>query len=258
LNCGEKYRRLYIVPDAPPNIVGVKAKFGSAFHASLQYMYNEVLLCKEEQKAPDRVKMSEIAVTTFHMNFESGLNDVNVKPTKNDPDPAEAHAKGEEMIQEYIRTQLDRFDPAYVEHKIEFEIPGVTPFVSYVDLITTDGVIIDFKSGFKRLDEGAEHKSRQLTLYALGYYKKFGKMPKSVGLMSCAWGRDEGVKGGRGKPQFAWLESKRGPGHFRRLTETIRRTVDMLEVGIFLPPPEKSFLCNEEQCQFHSTCGVRP
>jgi hypothetical protein len=161
------------------------------------------------------------------------------------------------MIEGYIQTQIGRFDPAYAELKVEFDIPGVTPFTSHIDLITTDGIIVDFKCKLKKPNEGLEHRSRQLTLYALAFFKKFGTMPKAVGLMWCGWGRPEGLKGGVGGPQFSWLESKRGPGHFKRLTETIKRITDLQEVGIYLPATEDSYLCTEE-CQFHKTCVVRP
>lgn len=257
LGCGEKYRRLYMVENAPKNIVGVKAVFGKTWHSVMQYLYNDLIVCKQDGTEQDLKKLAEVALVTFHENFESGLKDGNVKPTKNDPDPAEIHAKADAMIPAFIQREMARFDPAFVELKVDFDLPGITPFTSYIDLITTDGTIVDFKVKLRRMNEGAEHRSRQLTLYALAFYQKFGKMPKSVGYFWCGWGRDEGVKKGTGSPQFSWLESKRGPGHFKRLTESVRRAMDLQEVGVYLPAPEDSFICSEE-CQFHESCPVRP
>lgn len=67
----------------------------------------------------------------------------------------------------------------YIEHEYMCNIEGVSvPYRSKIDLITSDGLIIDLKTtGFKR--PNLEH-SLQLDLYSFGYYAEFGILPRGV------------------------------------------------------------------------------
>lgn len=258
LRCPEKYHQLYAVEDAQKNIVGYKAIFGRAFHSAMQAIYlkiMEVRNANQQRLAPQ--DLNEIGFRVFKEAFSRGIEEVNVKQMKNDPEPDELAGKASAMIEEYCQTEVYRFDPLYVEKKVMFKMPSGRPVVGHLDLITTDGWIVDFKSKFKRMSVGEAHKSRQLSIYAMGYYAEFGELPKRVGLMWCGWGLPKGQRGGKGGPQFDWLESNRSPGHFKRLREAMQNALDLIEVGIYIPPPQDSFVCTTE-CQFWKTCPVRP
>ncbi|MEE9366057.1 MAG: PD-(D/E)XK nuclease family protein [Dehalococcoidales bacterium] len=258
LRCGEKYRRIYA--DDPPqkNIVGYKAVFGRSWHGAMQAIYMKVM--ERRDGGQDRLspeELAEVGWRAFDYGFRRGVEDPFVKQMKNDPEPDELAGKASRMIEAFCEQEVYRFDPGYVEEKVTFELPNGRRVVGYLDLVTTDGYIVDFKSKFKRMNVNEAHKSRQLSIYTLGYYAKFEKLPVGVGLMWCGWGRDKDVKGGPGKPQFEWLESSRGPGNFKRLRNAMQEALDLIEVGTFLPPPQDSFVCTNE-CQFWKTCPVRP
>lgn len=77
----------------------------------------------------------------------------------------------------------DQFEPTHIEYGFKFPFPKENPVVlmrGFIDMITSDGCIIDHKSGSKKPSSTELANNPQLIIYVWAYEQIFGKKPKAV------------------------------------------------------------------------------
>jgi len=91
------------------------------------------------------------------------------------------------LVSQYFSDPKNVIKPAIlngkpmVEYKLEFKVDGIK-FLGYIDIVSSKGFIVDYKTAknpYTQKDlEPFSEKGMQLTSYALGYYERFGRIPK--------------------------------------------------------------------------------
>ena len=78
--------------------------------------------------------------------------------------------EGYDLLAFYLEEIAPRVRPHLVEHRLNFELEGVpVPVVGQVDLIETDGVVVDHKTSLWPYREDYLDSDVQLFCYAVGY-----------------------------------------------------------------------------------------
>lgn len=145
-NCPHRYHRRYNLGE--PDVAGPPLLIGRAFHKAMEEAMR--------YKLAHQVDLGDKAVVDI---FRDAFDEDASKPTFVDldslvedqidwqgEDPKEVRKMGERTLLRYHRKHAPFLQPLMVEERIEKEImPGVK-LVGIIDLVTTTGTVIDYKS----------------------------------------------------------------------------------------------------------------
>jgi putative RecB family exonuclease len=168
--------------------------------------------------------------------------------------PEELHNEGLRMLLDNQTTSmLDNIHPMidatgiWIERKIELAVPGVPiPIIGYIDIITRDGIMGDFKTSGKSWtpDKAAAELQPLFYLAAVSQNKWFGvQIDKFTHYIF--------VK--TKKPQVQVLESNHKFMEFFFLFNLIRNVWRGIEAGVFVENPG-SWKCSVKFCEYWGRC----
>jgi len=165
--CPHKYYRRYILKE--PDVFGAPLILGRAFHEALEHNFLHRIECGVDLGAKEIAKIfrdcfdREANLPEFTDLEDLQSNQVNWAGE----DPAELRTLGQRTLLRYHRQHVPFLDPSSVELRLEREVaPGVM-MVGLIDLITTQGVVIDYKTVAYPWREDRTETALQPTCYAL-------------------------------------------------------------------------------------------
>lgn len=129
---------------------------GSAVHAGIAENFRQKLETREDL---DIAGVQAIA----RLNLEAELADAQLSATDN---PADLRGLSDALVSLYMERVAPSIDPAAVELRVEGAIAGVH-VSGYVDVLDTEGRVIDIKTASKKPAGVSPEYRRQLTTYAL-------------------------------------------------------------------------------------------
>lgn len=237
LTCPLAYRYIYV--DGATRMPGnIYMDFGSAVHAALDFNMRQKINTKKD------LPHKEI-VSFFSKDFAERIAKL---PRQGffKADPRTMLAQGQELVAQFMIQIAPELQPIATEQY--FEIPFETyPFgiKGYIDLITVDGQVIDYKSAgtstFRTWTQKYVDNMIQLKIYSLAYRKMYGK-PEDCSRIDVL-GR---LVGG---PKFKTLKTKSKDYELMALIQLMYRMNEMIEEDKFFPNMQN---CSE--CDFKNSC----
>lgn len=254
LDCGEYYRNHRVVGHIPPTGIGAIA--GKSYHRALECLFVENAHLFPDLEAslvnPNVLGAKGEYDAVWSMNPPAKLMPV--------PEMDEYEEKARVMWP-LAQAAFDKYrtilKPKMLEAEFITDIAG-SPVKGYMDMVTSDGIVLDWKTGVRAPSENAALRSPQLTAYDWAYRKLFGKPPKKLGII---WATMRKVKGsGMLTPEFReFWSDPRTDDDFERLQARFGLLKQTLENdGPWLPAQEGHWLCSKERCIYWEGCKVRP
>lgn len=115
-----------------------------------------------------------------------------------------------------------------------------------LDLIDSNGAIVDLKTTGKTKSQGDIDKSSQLTFYHATYKANKGEDPKKIVI--------ENIVDLKSGPKVVTLETSRTNDDIQVLVNRINTMVKSIEAGVFLPASPDSWACTKKFCGYASSC----
>jgi len=241
--CGEQYRRRYIEGDRYPP--GIAMLVGRATDQTVSYdLENKIkkgeLLSSDIIKdfAADAIK-KELKNSEFVLGNEEkemGLKVVKGEATDNSIALSLLHHNilAPEInpidVQKWFRIELEGFD---------FDLVGL------ID-IEEENAIRDTKTSGKTPNVGIEHKSDQLTIYAMNRYAETGKMPEKLFLDYLVNGKKTNTAGTR--------ETWRDENDIRTMLNRIETAAEIIQKEVYMPTNPDNWWCSQKYCGYWDTC----
>jgi len=238
LTCPIAYRNLYVVgmPQQPPNIYMV---YGTAIHKALEINFKQKIKTGKD-----------LSVDVVYAHFWKAFQKEQLQVTDR-VNPAVIRSMelaATDSLGYYIKNIAPDIQPKEVEFRFEVKMKNFPiTLVGYMDLITVDGVIRDYKTAgkdwkrkFSTLEVG---KSMQLTLYAAAYRKLFKQ--KEKGLVFDVMPRCESETFVR--------ETTRTDEQVLQVLKLATDIEKIVKLGVFVPNYTS---CS--QCEFRHSCEKRP
>ncbi len=135
-----------------------------------------------------------------------------------------------------------------VESKIEFNVPGVEiPVIGYIDLLTSGGRIVDFKTSKTSWNQDKADKELQASFYATSLYMN-GIVPYDQPVFV-----DYVVMVKNKTPKIQVLTTTRTAEDIQTVFNTTSEIWKSIQREAFFPNAS-SFLCSEKYCDAWSLC----
>ena len=152
----------------PPNIYML---YGTAIHKALEYNFKQKI--KSRKDLPHQEVYAK-----FEEVFDEETDKHNIY---RDATYSMMIFQAQGTIEQYITEVAPDLQPLYVEYEFELKLKNFPITIKgYIDLITEDGRIIDYKTSGKswksQYRQTSVDKDIQLTLYSAAYRKAFGKV----------------------------------------------------------------------------------
>ena len=151
LGCSFKWaaRKILRLPDPPS---GARS-MGSAVHNAVR--------ANMDQKCDEHIDLPVEGVVGVYRDAWNRLE--RETEFRDDEDPGELKAQGEQLVRLYMDQEAPRVDPYCVEYQVRGVIGGV-PVRGYIDLLDVDGRIIDLKTAARKPSEiGSDHRFQVAT-----------------------------------------------------------------------------------------------
>lgn len=153
---------------------------------------------------------------------------------------------GVRCLEVYHKERSPLFQPIAVQDKIFFEFENVDyGWQAYLDMVTEDRRIIDFKTAQKSPKIIQAITSDQLTAYALGFRLKYGKVEKSVGFEFLI-----NLK----EPKVLGLEATRTKEEIDDYLKIVGTVHEAIKKEIFTPCSQEGWWCSIGSCGFFPEC----
>jgi len=229
--CGIQYYFRYVEGiKIPPKSALV---LGSAFHKAQEAEYKNKIVTSEDLPIDE---VLDVLSDNIERAFsEEVLLDEEEQSKGKEVVKATIKDNSTYMMKEYYEVVAKNTTPVAVEEQFILT-DMIVPIVGYIDLITSEGIVVDTKTASRTPASDEADKSQQLTIYALGHLKYYGHFPSKLRL-------DYVVKPKNNKSQIVSLETTRSNEQIARLERRIRRVVDGINKGVFIPPDQGSWAC---------------
>lgn len=235
LTCSLKYKFDYI--DRLPKATRSAAlALGTAVHAALQWLHRD-------RKAGRNPPLDEV-LRVFAADWHAQTTATDVL-TREDPDTL--LLKGKELLTAYYHQPWIPVQGA----EVPFQIPLVNPETGeildlplrgVIDLIETDGALVEFKTPQRTPPADAIADNLQLTAYAYAYETLFGKPPSTIRLVNLVKTK---------QPKIESQETDRGERDYVRLFSIAKEVIKGVRAGVFVPN-RGCWLCSD--CEFDTDC----
>ncbi|HEY4961014.1 MAG TPA: PD-(D/E)XK nuclease family protein [Terriglobales bacterium] len=154
MTCPAKWYFRYLIGLSEPT-TGALA-LGKAFHGTLAWYFRQKLSTGRDMKAEE---LREV----FVEEWSTAIADAALR---DDEGAVELAATGQILVAAYVTEAAGPLQPNAVEQTVQGEIAGVK-VQGIVDLLDTDGRVVDFKTASKRPNGLSAEHSLQLTTYAM-------------------------------------------------------------------------------------------
>ena len=151
-----------------------KTVFGLAIHHALEYWGN----CKI---GGFPVRLKDV-IEEFHKYFDEHYSEITIWGTDT---PMQLKIQGENALQLFFTKFKGQLKPKLVETQFIIDRgKNSLPVLGYIDLLTTDGCIYDYKCGKSSV---ASRYIGNMSCYAWSYLIKHGSLPKEVATIAIKW-----------------------------------------------------------------------
>ena len=236
LFCPLAYKYSYIdgVQQDPPGIYMI---YGTAIHEALAHNFRQKIKSREDLSWEEVFKkyLDVFETESSKINFSDGVLKRSFQ------------LSAERTLDYYLGNVAPTLQPKCVEQKFELKLKHFPiTIMGFIDLITEDGLIIDYKTvgkDWKRKYTLYElDKNFQATMYASAFRKMFKSKEKAI--------------------RFDILPRYEAEAHLKVTTRTEEQVLNFLkfatdiekiiELGVFMPN-----LASCSRCQFKDTCNKR-
>lgn len=241
LDCSEAWKRKYIdkVPSPPtPTLL-----LGSAIHDTIENAVRfrvegsgeralTEMFAEAWQARVDGAPDCEWAADTPETVQDDGLRIV----------------QGREFASMVRRLTPARDDAGlWIERKVELQVPGVpVPIIGYIDMVTVDGVINDFKTAARMWDANRAKEEIQPLVYLAALNQMGMTVPKNT---FRHWVITKGKT-----PKVVEFENNHTWDSIFWMFEMVRRVWRGIEHEVFVPNPNTAWRCSPKWCPHWSTC----
>ncbi len=235
LGCPLQYKFRYIDKLPRPWRASAMA-FGSSIHSAIEWFHRE--------RIADRMPLESAVVSIFLADWHAQ----NVEPLVfADGESKDGLAeKGSAMIRLYVK-ESGKSVPSAVEERFSVGLVDAESWEELgvdlhgvIDLVESDGTVVDLKTSGRSFDVGSLERHLQLSIYALAVLGRTGRIPKLRidALMKTKVARLERYEVHRSHSDLAWA------------ARLIRRVVGAIDARQFFPSP--SWRCAE--CEYYARC----
>jgi hypothetical protein len=219
LQCSKHWKYRYI--DQVPTESSDALLFGSAWHKMIGLVVDgdtpsDAWLC---------------AHTETFKEHESNLFDLGIKMLQN-PN---------------INLEIAELKPREIEYKFEAHFPGVpVPVIGFIDMITQDGHVIDFKTAGRKWTQDRADNDLQPTFY-LAALNKLGlvELPATFRYMIFTKTKN---------PEVQVIDTTRTAADVLALYALVKEVWDAIEMGVYVPSGIGNWKCSSNYCEFWNLC----
>ena len=237
--CPESWRRRYIEREIiPPKLAMLK---GTAVHAGAEHNFRQKIDSHEDLPTTEII---DAAVASYeaklkHDGYQLG-KDENEKSVSETKDLVALMAAGHAM------QQAPDYQPAEVEKHFRLELPAIShDLVGVIDLVTTGGDVVDFKTSGRSMSPADAEVSTQLTVYAAA------KNPDGESTVRLDVLLEPTT---RNPVRRQVIEANRDKTDLPILARRVAIVSKTIDAGLFPPAAVGSWWCGESWCGYWSTC----
>lgn len=146
-----------------------------------------------------------------------------------------------------IETEILNLKPSQIEYQFELHVPGVpVPMIGFIDMITQDGHVIDFKTASRKWTQDRADNDLQPTFY-LAALNQLGlvELPAQFRYMVFTKTRN---------PEVQILDTTRTAQDVLALYSLIKEVWQAIEAGIYVPNGVGNWKCSSNYCEFWNLC----
>lgn len=236
LGCSLQYKFRY-VDKLPRPWRAASMAFGTSIHAAIEWFHRE--------RIARRIPHPEGVVSIFLADWYAQT----VEPLvfSKDESKESLAEKGEQMVRVYVDAAQATAVPSAVEERFSVGLVDVENWEEIdvalhgvIDLIESDGTVVDLKTVGRSFDVVGLERHLQLSIYALAVLVRDGAIPKLRidALLKTKVPRLERYETVRTLADLAWT------------AQLIASVVRSIDVGQFFPNP--SWRCTE--CEYYAEC----
>lgn len=238
LTCPIAYRNFYIagIPKPPPNIY---MAYGTSIHKALEVNFKAKKTSKKDMDV-------SIVYQSFLTSFQEEQKKVKgkISPTVRRSMELSAY----DALKDYMLHVAPTIQPKEIELKFEVKLKNFpVTLMGYIDLITEDGYIIDYKTAGKdwkrKFSQKNVDNNLQLTIYSTIYRKLFKQ--KEKGLIFDVMPRCE--------TKVFRKKTTRTDSQILTVLKLATNIEKVIELGVFTPNLQS---CS--QCYFRNKCDKCP
>lgn len=237
--CPESWRRRYIEREIiPPKLAMLK---GSAVHSGAEHNFRQKIDSHEDLPTTEII---DAAVSAYedklkHDGYQLG-KDESEQTVGETKDLVALMAAGHAM------QQAPDYQPAEVEKQFRLELPAIShDLVGVIDLVTTSGDVVDFKTSGRSMSPADAEVSTQLTVYAAS------KNPDGESTVRLDVLLEPTT---RNPVRRQVIEAKRDKTDLPILARRVAIVSKTIDAGLFPPAAVGSWWCSESWCGYWSTC----
>ena len=249
LGCGESYRLSYVEGNrSAPNIAMVK---GTSFHRVAEINNTQKMESKKDMSLEE---MLDIASSQIDKAFKL---DLYLKRSEQSMSKKSLHGEAKDSLLATIpglHKHSQGIQPIAIEKEYDIKIPGVDRHVkAFIDLITDDNRVIDYKLTAKAKSQSATENDLQLALYSLIHKIYYGSFPR---VQFHNYVSKKSKKTGEHSYSFNILETEDiyCESKLQPLLSTIKTVEESIQKGVFLPAESGSWRCSPNMCSHYQSC----
>lgn len=238
--CPESWRRRYLEKEIiPPKLAMLK---GTAVHAGAEKNMRQKIETHQDLPANEII---DAAVESFESNIKHDGFQLGPDEKKKDVDGYRNLVV--EMATQHAAQQAPEYQPVAVEKKFRIELPDLNhDVVGVIDLVDTNGDVIDFKTAGRAMQQSDADSSTQLSLYAAAQGDVDEVNVKLDILIEPT---------ARQPVRRQLVQAKRDRSDLPVIGRRISVISKTIDAGLFPPAAVGSWWCSESWCGYWSTCG---
>lgn len=146
-----------------------------------------------------------------------------------------------------IRTAIKSLKPSQIEYQFELHVPGVpAPMIGFIDMITTDGHVIDFKTASRKWTQGRADNDLQPTFY-LAALNQLGLVDLPTQFRYIIFTKTK-------NPEVQIIDTTRTAQDVLALYSLVKEVWQAIEAGIYVPNGVGNWKCSSNYCEFWNLC----
>jgi len=238
LQCALKYRYQYI-DNLPKPFRSAALAFGSALHSALAWLH-------EERMHGNGVSLDAL-YRIFDADWYSQRTDVQIR-YKDGEQEMELAVLGKSFLALYAQEPQKKVQGC----EVPFTVPLVDPATGealgmdlegFLDLVETDGTIVEFKTSAQALNPSDIDSRLQLTAYSYAYELLHRRPPKGIKVVNFVKAK---------KPRIEIVETKRTKADYAGFFFVAREVLKGIRSEVFFP--RLGFWCKE--CEYAAICPL--
>jgi len=231
--CGRQWMYHYVyrikTPYSPSLVLG------QSIHEALEINYKNKMFYQEDLSWSD-----------VESHFVDAVRAREQETQWADSSQEEIIETGRKALKLYYDTVAVKIIPAQVEQKFTFPIMPGWEMTGIIDLIDSEGVIVDHKTSSKTSwNREKADRALGITIYAMS-------VSESRNLSQVV--RIDSIVCAKKEPKIEQFPSMRHADDFARAMTVIRSMIKGLQAGIYMPAQEDHWCCSKKFCGYFERC----